>query len=398
MYSPARRPEFDWLRVFALGLMFVFHSAIGFGTWPWVIKDAHPSWLLDNICNFIWPWRVSLVFVVSGTALMLSLKVRPAGTILRERFRRLLPPLALGMLILIPPQVYMERLQDGQFHGSYLEYLPHFADGIYPAGNLSWHHLWFIPYALILTLVALPMFSWLKIDRERPWLDRLKRAFVERHVYWLLLVPIFVADTLLHDQASPGYSVIHDPHGWIEFTSLFLLGGLIGLWPEMLGTLQRARYVSLCLALLAFIVLKAMTNYPAFFTFGEPVLHDAFEALNQLAWVLTAIAFVTRAFNRGSSFLTYATEAAMPVYVLHQSLIVYAVYHLHHVSWPLPVKYLLTFSFALLGSLALYELVIRRSRVLRFLFGVKARARNIGADTLVPAGGTVTSRWRAPSS
>jgi hypothetical protein len=400
MSLPARRPEFDWLRVFALGLMFVFHSAIGFGTWPWVIKDAHTSWLLDNLCFFVWPWRVSLVFVVSGTALMLALRVRTPRAILLERFQRLLPPLIFGMLVLIPPQVYLERLQNGQFRGSYLEFLPHFADGIYPAGNLSWHHLWFIPYALILTVVMLPLFSWLRVERERPRLTRLKGVFVDRHLYWLLLVPIFVADIILRTQANPSYSVIHDPHGWIEFASLFVLGGLIGLWPDMLGSIQRGRYFSLAAAVMAFAALKTMTNDPALLSFGQPFVRDFFSALNQLAWVLTAIGFVTRIFNRSSSFLAYATEAAMPVYVLHQSLIVFAVYHLHHVSWPLPVKYVLTFCFTLLGSLALYELAVRRSRVLRFLFGVKARARHIGAETLVPPEDavSVTSRWRAPSS
>ncbi len=397
-YSPRRRHEFDWLRVVALGLMFLFHSAIGFSSWPWVIKDAHDSWLIDNFCNFIWPWRVSLVFVVSGTALMLALNVRSAGAIVRERGQRLLVPLIFAMLVINPPQVYLQRLQEGSFHGSYLAFLPHFADGFYPQGNLTWHHLWYVPYALILTLVALPLFRWLRRRRERPWLDWLKRAVVDRHLYWLLLAPLFAADITLREQASPAYTFIDDPHGWIEFASLFVLGGLIGLWPDMLASLQRGRYFSLGAAILAFAALKAMTNDPSLLSFGRDTVWDFLSALNQLAWVLTAIGFITRVLNRGSSFLTYATEAAMPVYVLHQLLIVVAVYQLHHVSWPLAAKYVLTFSFALLGSLALYEAVVRRSRVLRFLFGVKARARHIGADTLVPAGDAVTSRWRAPSS
>jgi len=30
--TKSRRAEFDWLRVVSLGLMFLFHSAIGFGS------------------------------------------------------------------------------------------------------------------------------------------------------------------------------------------------------------------------------------------------------------------------------------------------------------------------------------------------------------------------------
>jgi hypothetical protein len=74
----------------------------------------------------------------------------------------------------------------------------------------------------------------------------------------------------------------------------------------------------------------------------------------------------------------------MPVYVLHQTLIVYAVYHLHHVNWPLDAKITITGSFATLGALGLYEVAIRRSKWLRILFGVKPRARALGPELLLP--------------
>ena len=89
-----------------------------------------------------------------------------------------------------------------------------------------------------------------------------------------------------------------------------------------------------------------------------------------------------RHLTRDTPLLRYATEASMPVYVLHQTLIVYAVYHLAHVNWPLGVKIVLTLSFCVMGSLALYEAAIRRNRWLRLLFGVKDRAADIGLDDL----------------
>ena len=57
----------------------------------------------------------------------------------------------------------------------------------------------------------------------------------------------------------------------------------------------------------------------------------------------------------------------------------------------------MTLSFAVLGSLALYEVAIRRNRVLRVLFGVKERAANIGLEAVMSAS-ALTNRWRAPSS
>lgn len=75
-FAPARRAEFDWLRVLALGMLMIFHSAVGYSSWPWRVNDPHTSALFDNFLDFLLRWRVSLVFIVSGSALMLALQRR----------------------------------------------------------------------------------------------------------------------------------------------------------------------------------------------------------------------------------------------------------------------------------------------------------------------------------
>ncbi|MEI6202553.1 MAG: acyltransferase, partial [Enhydrobacter sp.] len=132
----ARRAEFDWLRVLALAMLMIFHSAVGYGSWPWQVNDAYTSPLLDNFLDFLLRWRVSLVFIVSGSALMLALQRRRPVAIVRERCARLLVPLLFGVLVVVPPQVYFGHVQQGQFHGSFLDYLPQAFNGIYPNGNL----------------------------------------------------------------------------------------------------------------------------------------------------------------------------------------------------------------------------------------------------------------------
>lgn len=97
--------------------------------------------------------------------------------------------------------------------------------------------------------------------------------------------------------------------------------------------------------------------------------------------------------------MRYATEAALPVYILHQTLIVFAVYHLHDVDVPIGGKIVMTLTFALAGSLGFYEFVIRRSRLLRTLFGVKTPAREIGPEMsmLENKVAVLTRRFRAHS-
>lgn len=401
--DPARRSEFDWLRILALGLMMLFHSCIGFSTWTWHVSDPHRSQMLGEILDFLWRWRVALVFVVSGAALMLALRNYAPREIMRERLLRLGIPLLFGIVVIVPPQVYYERLQRGQFHGSYFDYFPHFADGIYPAGNLSWHHLWFIPYLLALTAVGVPLLRWARSDAGRRRLDGLMAAIARRHLYWLLALPLAVAYCALRIQRGDAHTFYDDTHGWIEFATLMTLGAMLAEWPQVLAAVQRARYGSLVMGIACYatikIVFPAVGDDPSRLPLAGAMGWSTLAGLNVLAWVLTVTGFATRLLTRSTPLLSYLNEATLPVYMLHQTLIVYAVYHLQHVNWPLGAKIFMTVSFSVLGSLALYEAVIRRSAVLRPLFGVKARAADFGLETVVSyVNLKLTSRWRAPSS
>ena len=398
-YPAARRAEFDWLRVLALAMLMVFHSAMGFSTWPWHVSDPHRSMVLDTFLDFLLRWRVALVFIVSGAALMLALGRHPPPAVLLERLRRLGIPLLFGMLVVVPPQVYLERVQRGQFRGSYLEFLPRLADGIYPAGNLSWHHLWFMPYVLALTAILLPLFLWARSAATRRRLDPLVQAAAERHLHWLLLLPLAVIQWLLRLQGGDDHTFLTDGHGWLEFAVLMLLGGVLAQWRQVLTAIQNERYILLVVGIAAYVSLRGLWpsigEDPTPLSASEAVAWSTLSALNLMSWTLAALAFLTRWFRTGSPILTYFTEAALPVYILHQTLIVYAVVHLRGVSWPLGLKIGFTLCFAVTISLALYEVVIRRSKWLRPLFGVKDRAGAIGIEVVLPA---LTSRWRAPSS
>ena len=71
--------------------------------------------------------------------------------------------------------------------------------------------------------------------------------------------------------------------------------------------------------------------------------------------------------------LEYAQEARLPFYVLHQTVIVIIGFYV--VQWDLPalVKYVLISLATLLVTVLIYDIVIRRTQVTRFLFGMKAK-------------------------
>ena len=122
--APDRRADLDWLRVSAFGLLILYHAGMAWSGWSWHLTSSDSiDWLREGM-RFLNRWRMPLIFVVSGAAIMLALGTRSPAAFARDRLRRLLVPLVFGMVVLVPTQVYLERLYRGQFHGSFLDWLP----------------------------------------------------------------------------------------------------------------------------------------------------------------------------------------------------------------------------------------------------------------------------------
>lgn len=91
-------------------------------------------------------------------------------------------------------------------------------------------------------------------------------------------------------------------------------------------------------------------------------------------WLAAIIGFAHRYLTLTNRFLRYANEAVLPFYILHQTIILLIGYHIVQLDTSIVVKYVVvtTLSFVAIG--ALYEPLIRRFNVLRFLFGMKPNA------------------------
>ena len=156
----------DWLHVFAVLILIFFHSARPFDEWGWRIKNETVSGIITNILQFINIWHMPLFFLLSGSAAWFALSLRPERSFAKERVKRLLIPLVFGMAVIIPSQVYIERIFRGQFEGSYFSFYIVAFSGSYPEGNLSWHHLWFLAYLFVFSLLAFPIFKRYLVDRK----------------------------------------------------------------------------------------------------------------------------------------------------------------------------------------------------------------------------------------
>lgn len=376
--SNARRADLDWLRVIAFGLLILYHAGMAWSGWSWHVTSPDSiDWLRESM-RFLNRWRMPLIFVVSGGAVMLALGTRTPGAFISDRLKRLLLPLVFGMIVLVPPQVYLERLWRGQFSGSFLQWLPQAFDGVYPAGNTSWHHLWFLAYVLVLTLVLLPCFLWARGTAGRAALAIAGRSVARTGLHWAMALPLAASILWLAPVSHNVNGLIGDWHGLVTYGALLLYGAFLFGSADLLTALERQRFLSLAIGVAAYVTLCAVfiggTIRPVISADLRPA-YALLSALNTMAWLFAILGFAHRHLTRRSAFLTEATEAVYPFYLLHQTVTVIAVYWLLTMGVPPVAGFFGVILVTFCGTWAVYSGLVRPWRWIRPLFGMKAPVR-----------------------
>jgi len=372
---PDRRADLDWLRVSAFGLLILYHAGMAWSGWAWHLTSTDSiDWLREGM-RFLNRWRMPLIFVVSGAAIMLALGTRSPAVFARDRVRRLLVPLVFGMVVLVPPQVYLERLYSGQFQGSFLEWLPQAFSGVYPAGNMSWHHLWFLAYVLVLTFVLLPYFLWARSKQGCAALARAALLVARTGLQWLMPLPLAAAILWLTPISHNTNGLIGDWFGLVYYGVLLLYGAFLFGAPPLLAALNRQRFLSLAIGVAAYAIFYVVFVDGAVRPVISPADRPAYallSALNTMAWLFAIIGFANRYLTRRPAFLAEATEAIYPFYMLHQTVTVIVVYWLLEIGAPPVAGFILAALATFLGTSAIYICVVRPLWFLRPLFWLKA--------------------------
>ena len=107
--TTTRRVDLDWIRIAAFGVLIVYHVGMYYVSWDWHVKSPHAGTTIEPLMMLSSPWRLSLLFFVSGTAASFALARGHAG-FAGARSRRLLIPLVFGMLVIVVPQVNPARV------------------------------------------------------------------------------------------------------------------------------------------------------------------------------------------------------------------------------------------------------------------------------------------------
>lgn len=377
--APDRRYDLDWLRVIAILLLVYFHTGMIFAAeWDWHIKNPETSRLVLEINYFMSRWRMPLLFMISGIGTSFALRRRTAGEYLRERTGRLLVPVVFGVLVIVPPQIYLERIADGAAYTSFLDFYPEvFTTGPYPEGNLSYHHLWFVFYLFLYSATALPLFLYLRGATGARFARAVERLVRGPGMYALALPLGAVLAALVVRFPGP-QDVIHDVAYLLYYFLFFFYGYVLSVAGKVWDEIEARRRASLTLAFLSIVAIDALRwngATPAFEYSLANALYYLLQGFSAWCWVLAFLGYGKRYLNRPSRVLARLNEGIYPFYILHQTVIVVIGFYVIQVEESILAKYLFVSTVSLLVSWAIYDLLVRPVPVLRFLFGMKPLPR-----------------------
>ncbi|MFT3668312.1 MAG: acyltransferase family protein [Pseudoxanthomonas sp.] len=386
-----RRHDLDWVRVCAFGVLVLYHVGMYYVTWDWHVKSPAASDALEPFMLLSSPWRLALLFLVSGAATAFLLeKARDAaaarGTrtrFLASRSWRLLVPLVFGMLVIVPPQSYYEVVEQlpGGYHAGYLAFYARYLtgyDGFCDAEGCldvpTWNHLWFVAYLWVYTVVL--WLNWRVAPRALAAVGRgLDKGLAGIGVLVWPTLFLGLARILLVGRFEQTHALVDDWYNHAQYFSVFLLGFLIARSESVWAAMARVRWAALLLWLASWAGLIA---YFVRFADGQPpeLLRNAMRmvwGLDQWCAIVAVLGFA-RHWNPGDSrVLRYLVPAVFPVYILHQTVTVVVAHHLKPLAIPPLLEGVLLVFVTFAACFAGYE-IVRRVGWLRPLFGLKRTA------------------------
>ena len=387
--APGRLYYLDWLRVLAMIGIFFFHNARFYDVFgDWHVRNATTSLGPSILVSFMSQWIMPLFFLVAGASTYYALKSRRVGSFIQERTLRLLVPLIFGMLVIVVPQAYFEAVFKGadlssynliQIYGLYLQSLP----------DLNFFHLWFLVDLFIFSIITVPLF-FTKNSSGKSVISRLASFFDKP---WALLLLLVVSITLVNILVYPDGFWGYRNGGWniITYVLFFIFGYLIFANPRIMETVRRLRWISIGVGVATFtfiLVYVFVVGDPAF---GTPmyVFGMLVQAMGAWGWLLAILGFGSRFLNRNNRFLTYTNEAVLPFYLLHQTVIIVIGFYVVQWNTSVGLKYLTISATSFVAIMLIYEFLVRRINVFRFLFGMRlTKPRQKSRAALARAGET----------
>jgi hypothetical protein len=332
-----RRRDIDLLRVGAFLLLIFYHIGMVYVSgWGYHVKSDYQSESLAYVMLMVNQWRMPLLFVISGIATRYMMQKLNTDEFIKRRSFALLLPLLFGVLVIVPPQLYVEMLQKGDFSGNYWVFMKAFFTpdseafigyeaGILP--HIDVNHLWYLRELWVFTMLLVllsPVLNHAALSKMlKPWCYAFKG-------WGILIVPVIIV--------IPQKALMDGQDEEFSRNSVYFVFFIAGYWLALRDgawrTLREKRYSFLVVGLASNLVILFLYSYWPWVQPSQPLMQTSWLVISTVAswsWVMMLLGFGASWWRRyeqklgagkASQQLSYLSQAVYPYYILHQTLIV----------------------------------------------------------------------------
>lgn len=350
-----RKHFIDNLRIFCILLLFPYHTGMifnNFGQAFYVHGQALDGFTL--IAALIYPWWMTLLFTIAGISTAYALKKRSIKEYAKERINKLLIPVVVGIIAIIPVQSYIADVFHNNYSGGYFEhykvFFTKFTDLTGYDGGFTPAHLWFMLFLFVVSMIMVPAMSYYNKCKR---IDGSKIGL--KHILPMFLVILIMTPILDFGGRSIG-----------EALACFTIGYFILSLYEVQELLNKK-----CL-LLAGLFAVMLCVHGILYENGiqSGIVWDIEYRIVLWIGIIALLGLAKRYFNKTNKVLMYLSQASFPIYYFHQTILVIVGFIVLKLIDIVFVQYIVIMISTFIASIVCYE-ICRRFKVTCALFGIK---------------------------
>jgi peptidoglycan/LPS O-acetylase OafA/YrhL len=349
MLNVDRRYDIDWLRVIAIALLLIYHVVIVFQPWGFYIgfiqsvKTSEAIWIPMALLNV---WRIPLLFFVSGMGVCFALRRRDWKQLLLDRARRILLPLIFGSFLIVPIHVFIFQ----KYYEQEIVYSP------------SVGHLWFL-LNICIYVTQIIGFAFLDKNYDYKFFNAIRVLLKRPYLIYLFIIPFILEAELINPEYFSLY--VGTGHGFLIGMLAFFFGFLfIAIGDAFWNAVEKTKTTSLIIAFTLYLIRLF------YFELSAPNYLTSIESMN---WVFAVFGFGYKYLNKPGKILSYLSQAAYPLYIIHMIFLYLASFIILPLNLPLVLNLTLIILLTFIGCFITYDLIIKRIGFLRPLFGLKGK-------------------------
>ena len=157
-----RSYDLDNLKTIIILSLFLFHACEIYHIDEGFYVEGPEHFIPTMIYNFPSPWLMGVLFFISGTTTVYSLKRRSVLEYYINRLKTVLLPFVVGMIAWVPWETYFVLKNHYEYKGklpdAYIYFYTHISEGFCGYdGGFTPSHLWFLIYLVVISFACFPI-------------------------------------------------------------------------------------------------------------------------------------------------------------------------------------------------------------------------------------------------